>query len=261
MKRMALSFAGLLCTTVLIAAPAPKDTPDSQKESGVGEPVEPAIDPVRIEKNAILEVRDKANRAKSANHLKQFGLAMHNYHDVHGRFPADVVDGDGTPILSWRVLILPYLEQENVYRQFKLDEPWNGPNNSKLIEQMPKIFESPRVTSKKKGYTAYQGFSGAQALFRPGKGGLQMTNITDGTSNTIMMIETSTAVPWTKPADMPFDPKKDLPDIGKAYGQKPYALMCDGSVRLLDLKKLPAETIKHAIQPDDGNLVDLGDEK
>lgn len=70
-----------------------------------------------------------------------------------------------------------------------------------------------------------------------------------------MAVEASTAVPWTKPADVPFDTKKELPNFGKAFGRKPLAALMDGSVRLLDLSKLSAETLKNAIRPDDGNVL------
>jgi hypothetical protein len=111
---------------------------------------------------------------------------------------------------------------------------------------MPEIYTSPRVVVKKKGYAVYQGFAGDGTLFEPGKK-LRIANITDGTSNTIMVVESSTAVIWSKPADLPFDAKKDLPNIGKAYGNKPLAALCDGSIRTLNLKTLKPETLKAAI--------------
>jgi Protein of unknown function (DUF1559) len=255
MNRLFAICCALFGAAILVAAPVPKTPKDSRKESGAAEPVEPAIDMAKLADNPVLRFQDAANRTKSTNNLKQIALAFHAYHDVNGRLPADVVDKDGQPILSWRVLILPYLEQNPLYQEFKLDEPWNGPNNSKLLEKMPKIFESPRIVTKKKGYAAYQGFSGDDALFRPGKPAWNLPGITDGCSNTIMVLETSSAVPWTRPADIPFDPKKDLRDIGKAYGQKPMAAMCDGSVRALDLKKISAETLKGAITPSGGEVL------
>jgi Protein of unknown function (DUF1559) len=253
-RLFAICFA-LLGAAIVAAAPVPKSPKDPRKESGAAEPVEPAIDLAKVADNPVLRIKDAANRSKSSNNLKQIALAFHNYHDVNGRLPADVVDKDGQPILSWRVLILPYLEQAPLYQEFKLDEPWNEPNNLKLLEKMPKIFESPRIVAKKKGYTAYQGFSGDDALFRPGKPALTLPGIPDGCSNTLMVLETSSAVPWTRPADIPFDPKKDLPDFGKAYGQRPMAALCDGAVRVLDLKKISAETLKAAVTPNGGEVL------
>src|SRR5262249_20600373 len=101
----------------------------------------------------------------------------------------------------------------------------------------------------------YQGFSGPDAIFRPGKPGLHLAGIPDGTSNTIMAVEATTAVPWTKPADIPFDMKKEVPKFGKAFGERPLAVMCDGSTRVLDLKRISKETLKNAINPSDGNVL------
>ena len=82
-------------------------------------------------------------------------LALHNYHDAHGHFPADVRDKDGKPLLSWRVQILPYLEQERLYKQFKLDEPWDSEHNKKLIDKMPKTLRSPRQAAALTDRTDY----------------------------------------------------------------------------------------------------------
>jgi len=87
------------------------------------------------------KIKQAAARANSTNNLKQMGLAMHNYMDVNKSFPAHAVySKDGKPLLSWRVMILPYIEQDALYRQFKLDEPWDSDHNKKLMAQMPKIY-------------------------------------------------------------------------------------------------------------------------
>ncbi|HEV3237767.1 MAG TPA: DUF1559 domain-containing protein, partial [Gemmataceae bacterium] len=172
-----------------------------------------------------------------------------------GQLPHDITDKDGKALLSWRVAILPYLEQDGLHKQFKLDEPWNSESNKKLIEKMPDVFASPRVAVKKKGFTVYQGFAGPGALFETGKVMRFPASIPDGTSNTIMAVESSIAVPWSRPADVPFDIKKDLPDIGKAYSAEPLAVLCDGSVRTLHLKTLSPETFKAAITRNGGEVL------
>jgi hypothetical protein len=200
-----------------------------------------------------LRVQDARNRTNSSNNLKQIGLALHNYADKNGgKLPGDVLDKTGKPLLSWRVLLLPYLEQQELYKQFKLDEPWDSKNNRPLLEKMPKTFASARVTVKGKGYTVYQVFSGPGALFDKGKTKYLIASVPDGLSNTIFAVEASKAVPWSKPADIPFDKDKDVPDFGKAYDGKPLCAMMDGSVRLLALKGIKPQTLKYAIMPDDG---------
>ena len=257
-KRIFLPLAAAAALAVLaavgISAPAPKTEPDP-KNVPATEPAAPAVDLAKIANDPVLRVRNARNRAQSANNLKQIALAVHNYCDANnGPLPSDILDKDGKPLLSWRVRLLPYIEEEQLYKQFKLDEPWNSDTNIQLLAKMPKIFESPRVVVKRKGYTVYQGFSGPDALFRPGNP-LRISAVPDGLSNTILAVETSAAVPWTKPADIPFDPKQDLPDFGKAYGQQPWAAMLDGSVRILDLKKIKPQTLKHAIGPADGQIL------
>src|SRR5262249_51556565 len=94
---------------------------------------------------AVQKTREAASRMQNQNNLKEMALAMHNYHDVNGKFPpAAICDKQGKPLLSWRVAILPYVEQDNLYKQFKLDEPWDSEHNKKLIAQMPKVYALPR---------------------------------------------------------------------------------------------------------------------
>ncbi len=168
--------------------------------------------------------------------------------------PQDVYDANGKAILSWRVQLLPYLEQDQLYKQFKMDEPWDGKTNKDLLEKMPELLASPRVKVKTKGYTVYQGFAGKGALFGSDqKRGFQ--HITDGTSNTLFAVEATAAVPWTKPADIPYDEKKDLPDFGKAFDSKPLAAMLDGSTRVLDTKKISMATLKAAVTINGGEVL------
>src|SRR6478735_7398561 len=93
----------------------------------------------------------------ASNNLKQIALAWHNYEAANGCLPNDVTDGKGKPILSWRVLILPYIEEEGLYKGFKLDEPWDSENNKKLIDAMPKLFAPVRGKTDP-GMTFYQSF-------------------------------------------------------------------------------------------------------
>src|SRR5262249_40256468 len=114
---------------------------------------------------AVGKLKEGAVRAQSANNLKQIGLALHNYHDTMGNFPpAAIVDEQGNRLLSWRVAILPYIEQVELYKQFKLDEPWDSDHNKKLIAKMPKTYALPNKMSKP-GETHYRVFVGNGALF------------------------------------------------------------------------------------------------
>jgi hypothetical protein len=201
----------------------------------------------------IQKMREAAARTQSANNLKQLALAMLNYEAATGRFPPQAIfDKNGKPLLSWRVLILPYIEQQNLYKQFHFDEPWDSEHNKKLLDRMPKMFASPQDEKcVKEHVTHYQGFVGKWAFFE-GKQGIRIADITDGTSNTIMLAEASKAVPWTKPEDIPFDAEKPLPKLGLAGASYFLAAICDGSVRAIS-HSITKETLRNAIQRTDGN--------
>ncbi len=173
----------------------------------------------------------EADKAQDQNNLKQIGLAMHAYHDTYNHLPMPAIySKDGKPLLSWRVAILPFIEQNNLFMQFKQDEPWDGPNNKKLLSVIPKVYMPVRGKTKQPYYTYYQLFTGPGTPFEGNKK-LGLKDILDGTSNTIMVVEAGAAVPWTKPEDLPYNPKKDLPKLGGLFSEGFNMGMCDGSVR------------------------------
>lgn len=196
-----------------------------------------------------------AARSRSANNLKQIGLALHNYHDVYGVLPAAaIVDKKGKALLSWRVAILPFIEQDNLYKQFKLDEPWDSEHNIELSKVQIKTYTLPYVDESKPGITHYRAFVGNGAAFEPIQG-LKFAQFTDGTSNTMFAFEAAEGVPWAKPDDLEFDPKK--------MGFKKHLrfeknlcniLMCDGSVRAIP-EVIKDEVLKLLIQRDDGQPI------
>lgn len=210
-------------------------------------------------------------RVQTRNNLKAIAFAMHNYNDTMGSFPPAATFGkDGKPLLSWRVLILPYIDQQELYKEFHLDEPWDSAHNKKLLERMPKTYLIPG--QKEKTATYYQVFVGESTIFErrnaggaeggstpaglggasggggatgPGSGGassqpvgtppggggdaqagaaattatdsgvvqrgLRISDIIDGTSNTLLVVEGGSPVPWTKPEDLPYAPPANCP--------------------------------------------------
>ncbi len=162
---------------------------------------------------AVQSAREAARRSQCVNNLKQIALAYHNYHSAFNAFPEDIKDKKGKPLLSWRVAILPYLEQQALYNQFHLDEPWDSPHNMEVATRFVPTYYCPSRSDEKRGMTTYLRFVGNGAMFEKDKP-TTLQSITDGTSNTFMVVESSKTVPWTKPEDLPFDPEKP----GKVFG-------------------------------------------
>ncbi len=211
---------------------------------------------------AVQSARTAARRNQSTNNLKQIGLALHNYLSANGHFPADVRSKDGKPLLSWRVQILPFLDQQGLFNEFHLDEPWDSPHNRDLAAKMPSVFAHP-VSNDVPDMTFYRGFMGKQALFDPKvPEGTRIESITDGTSNTMALVEAKEAVPWTKPeSDVPINSDAKLEDIPplleKLGGHFPggwNALFCDGSVRFIKESINPI-VFKALITRDGGEVV------
>jgi RNA polymerase sigma factor (sigma-70 family) len=213
----------------------------------------PAQDVAKREDDKDSEETDRQN---SINALKLLVLAMHNYHDTNNHFPpAAVSSNDGKALLSWRVLLLPYVDQDDLFKEFKLDEPWDSEHNKKLLSKMPKIYAPVRGKNKESHLTHYQVLTGKGTAFE-GTEGIALRDITDGTSNTIAIVEAAEAVPWTKPADLIYDPDKPLPKFGGMFRDVFHAAFADGSVHTLKLE-FDEQTMRGAITRNGGEILEL----
>jgi hypothetical protein len=192
----------------------------------------------------------------SQNRLKQLVLAMHNYHDVHHHFPPAVVMGpDGKTPHSWRVELLPFLDEKRLYDQYRLHEPWDSPHNKLVLAQMPDVFRSP-FADEKSTNSWYFALVGRGTIFE-GKKGIPIRDITDGTSNTLMFVEAKRDVPWTKPADIPFDPDKPVPKFGGLVKGHFTAACADGSCQIFHFDSFHGDDLKWAIMRNDGHPFQL----
>lgn len=201
----------------------------------------------------------RAQRNQATNNLKQLGLAMHNFHDSHKRFPAAAQqDKDGKPLLSWRVQILPFIDQAPLFDQFHMDEPWDSPHNKALIKHIPPTYVAPGSKAGA-GKTNYVGVRNDKAIFRDGEG-IRIADILDGTSNTIMIVEADDdhAVIWTKPDDLELDEKKPHTGLGKLRKDGFLATMCDGAVHFIPSSVTP-ETLLKLIFRNDGQVIDFNE--
>ena len=160
-----------------------------------------------------LRLASKPVPAAAVEHLKEIGLAMHNYCEANRRFPPAVLYGpdDKTPY-SWRVALLPFLGQKPLYDQYRFDEAWDSPNNRRVLEKMPDVFRCPEEPAESNDTFCFA-LVGPGTIF-DGKEGTKLKAIRDGTSSTILLVEAKRNIPWTKPEDIPYDPDKPLPALG-----------------------------------------------
>jgi hypothetical protein len=199
---------------------------------------------------AVQKVREAAARMTVQNNMRQIGLGLHMYHDTNNKFPDPAIrDKSGKPLLSWRVAILPYIEQEGLYRQFKLDEPWDSPHNKPLLNQMPKTYGHPAATDVDPTKTYFQLPVGKKTMFPPGRQ-LSFAEIVDGSSNTIMLVEAATPVPWTKPEDFVVEENAPLPALGGQFPRQFLVILADGSPLVVD-KSISEKSLRDVFGVDD----------
>lgn len=189
------------------------------------------------------DAREAAKRMTCNGQLCQLGLALHNYHDAYGSFPpAYVADAQGKAMHSWRVLILPFIEEQPLYARYNFNEPWNGPNNSKLAASMPHIFACPShrgdfrdVRYRGTHWTSYVVVVGAETVF-PGAQCVSLADIRDEKSQTVLLVEVSNEnFHWMEPRDLGMEQLKLAADgasrrgISSKHGTGAHLVMADGS--------------------------------
>lgn len=197
----------------------------------------------------------KAQRDLHEDNLRMVAMAMQVYQTEHRSFPpAASRDEDGKPLLSWRVALLPYLEQKALYDLFHHDEPWDSPHNIKLLEQMPEVYRVPWEEDHSK--TRLMVFVGEGTPFGR-EGPITERMIRDGMSSTIMFVEVGAdkAVPWTKPDDLPFNLDDPIAEMGDLAGDGFWAVFFDGYIRTIE-KDIEAKTLRLLIQHSDSQVID-----
>jgi hypothetical protein len=158
---------------------------------------------------------------------------------------------DGKTPHSWRVELLPFLDEKRLYDEYRLNEPWDSPHNKVILRNMPNCFRSP-FADEKSTNSSYYALVGKGTIFE-GKDGIPIRDITDGTSNTLMFVEAKRDVPWTRPADIPFDPGKPVPPLG-GYVKGHFTAACaDGACLIFELESFKGDDLKWAIMRNDGH--------
>lgn len=214
----------------------------------------------------LLAARQAAERDGSMNSLKQLALAALNYESRFGAFPSAVVNGksaygdlnpsgdNAAPVpRSWRVELLPLLGHEALYKEYRLDQPWDSEANLAVLRKMPDVFRSPNdePTSTNASYFA---LTGAGTVF-DGNEGTELKEIVDGTSNALLFAEAKRAVPWTKPEDVPYDAAQPLPALGGWRPDEFLIVLCDGSVLpVANHEGVDKNLLKPWIEKSDGQM-------
>jgi hypothetical protein len=200
------------------------------------------------------KVRQAAARIQMGNNLHQMVLSMHNYNNTVGHLPEAIPDPKlaGRTKLSWRVELLPYLEQDKLYGRFRHNEPWDSQHNKALLTPMPQVFAHPNHPAENaQGLTYYRVFTGPHTPFPPGKLLRLPEDFPDGVANVILIVEAADPVPWTKPDELAYDPQKPLPRLGGHFNLGTNVALADGSVIVLPAT-LSEVTWRRAIDPADG---------
>jgi hypothetical protein len=197
---------------------------------------------------AVIKAREASGRARQTNNLKQIALAMHNYHSAYGHFPPAVLIGPKGHKYSWRVAILPFLEQSAMYQQYRLDEPWNSPHNLTVAATVPVQYAGGSADA-----AAGETLMHAADVLIEGdpKYGVKMESITDGLSNTLLVVRQSKPIKWTEPRDEPLP--TELTDVCPEDGVV-LAAMGDGAVRAF-AKSLTPEVLKALRTPRGGEVI------
>lgn len=210
---------------------------------------------------AVQAARTEAQHIQSTNHLKQIGLAFHNYHDVYGSFPpAYHVDEEGRRTLSWRMAILPFIEQQNIFDMYNANEPWDSVVNQRVANVVIPTYKNPADSTGAPNETSYMVITGPGTLFEEGVG-VKFQDLIDGASNTIMAVEVvGTGVKWSEPKDLDINTMifkinaGGANAIGSPFPGGANVLMADGSVRFLSNDTLE-QTLRAMVTRAGGEII------
>jgi hypothetical protein len=183
-------------------------------------------------------VRRMLHTTQCRSQLSRIAQALRQYEVLHGTLPpAYIVDANGKPMHSWRVLILPQLNEHGLYARYHFDEPWDGPNNSQLTKLMPNVFACPSdPDAKLLGETNYMVLVGPKTMFPDGNS-TRIADIEDDPATTILVTETPVAgVVWLEPKDLNAQRMQFLINSGNTgeigcHHADAHAVMADGTVR------------------------------
>lgn len=222
-------------------------------------PAQDAPAPAAKQSVALTAAEQAALRQDALDKLKTIGIALANYHDVTKSFPPPAILGPtGNLLLSWRVAILPYLDQKALYEEFDLTQPWDSKHNLPLVAKMPDVYQFP-LSKAPAGSTVFLTPRGRETVYA-GPKGISYRQITDGTSLTIAVVEANDqlATPWTKPGDWPFNPADPHQALGGHFPGVILANFCDGSAHVLQ-NTIPSDVLRALLTRNGGEVLSVDD--
>ena len=226
---------------------------------------------------AVQATREAARRTQSSNNLRQIALGMLTFESAYMRFPtrAEPTEKDSDVKVSWRVKILPFIGEDDLFNRYDQTQPWDSPANIALVNEMPLVFQCPNQSAQEiaEGLTLYQvAYLDVDPDVEPtpevqanmtmfsSKDGTAFSQIRDGSSNTILAMEVDLekAVPWTKPDDWKFDPQNPARNLGNLRPGGFVAAMADGSTQFIS-NDVPSSTLKALFTRSGGEVVEFYD--
>jgi WD40 repeat protein len=223
---------------------------------GVGQERAEELRRIRDEAQATVKSTAATDREATIRNLQAVGKAIQEYaQDKKVLPPASIDSADGKPLLSWRVALLPYLGEKDLFNQFHLNEAWDSPHNRALADKMPACYKANGAGAAGSGITYVRAFVGPGTAF-DGRDGLAVNKITDGTVSTVIAAEAAESVPWTKPADLDFTPNGPSPALGSLSTGRASLLFADGAFVTVDRNRLKPEQLRALITRAGGEVVD-----
>ncbi len=166
---------------------------------------------IKAIKSVAGEIRKAAAKTQGMNNQRQLGLALLNYESAYGHFPEAVIRHESGQVHSWRVAILPFLEQGELYKKYRFSEPWNSEHNLAVTKIMPETYKHP--LSESETNTNYFAVVGPETLFAEGKK-MKFDDVTDASHNTVLVVEALRDCHWAKPEDISFDEAARVETLG-----------------------------------------------
>lgn len=209
---------------------------------------------VKKQDASVVDDKDaESAREQSRRHAHSIGLAMHNYFRQHGSLAPAVIVGPNGVKHSWRVAILPQLGYTDLYNKYNFDEPWDSDGNKKLLNMIPDVYRAADA-EKDSSDASWFAVVGEGTAFDSDEGH-RFEDFTDGTSNTLLVVESKLSIPWSQPKDIEYSEKKPLPKLGGIHKGGFMSVFVDGAPHFI-MDEVEGDVLRNVILRADGSVLD-----